>query len=346
MVADTGGRRDAAAALTSYAASTLEAFGAGSAALLVSRRGELLAEGYLRGEPEDPSQEVSADSLWPWWSVTKSATAALVARLARRGIFSLDSRLCEALPEFETHGEGRFDRRELRLRHLMSHSSGCAIEGRLEDGIHVDPDTDLELVRAVTAPGAEFLYSSLGMHILERFVEAATGEDFGLLMRREVLEPFGMRDTRYLFEEDFAREPGLRGRALACEKGVIVPSQRRQRAGLGLYGPARDLLAFGEAWLSRADVEGRPWCDGAMREAFWTKSATRPSDGSDYGLLWWLFDEIGGRVASGASFSVCALLPAEGLVAVVARNHYGPTRSPFDYRADKLRILKLAKAFR
>lgn len=341
----SGSAAGAGAAMTAYAASTLGALGSGSAGVLVSRRGELLLEAYLRGDPEDPSQAIGELSLWPWWSVTKSVAAALVARLVASGRLSLDSPLSDALADFRTRGEGPFDRRELRLWHLMSHTSGCAIEGRAEDGIQVDADTDLSRVLVATEPGSAFAYSALGMHILERFVEAAAGEDFGRLLASEVLEPFGMRSARYVYAEDLAADPGLRARALACEGGAIVPSQPRQRAGLGLYGTARDLLAFGERWLTLTDAYGEPWCPAGIREAIWTRRSTRPSDGADYGLLWWLFDEVGGRVASGASFSVCALLPERGIAAVVARNHYGPARGAFDYRADKLRILELARRF-
>ena len=73
--------------------------------------------------------------------------------------------------------------------------------------------------------------------------------------------------------------------------------------------------------------------------------ATRPSDGSEYGLLWWVFEDLGGYVASGASFSLCAVLPREGIVAAVARNHTGATRASFDYKAEKRRVIELSSRF-
>jgi Beta-lactamase class C and other penicillin binding proteins len=336
-------------ALLEHVALTLDALAPCSGAVVVLRRGELLLERYLRGSPQDEAQAVDAGSLWPWWSVTKSVASALVARLASRGLFDLDAPLSSALREFGERGRGAFDRRSVTLRHLMSHTSGCVLPGLPDDGMGLGLDMeagfDLEMVEVATEPGKAFLYSALGMGLLERFVEAATGEDFGLLMRREILGPCGMGGARYLYRDDLEADPGLRSRALACDSGKISFSQRRQRAGLGLYGSARDLAAFGRAWLELEDSSGAALCDAALRDQVWTRHSTRPSDGSDYGLLWWLFPELGGYVASGAAFDLCALLPAQGIVAVVMRNHYGPASSPFDYRAEKARVIELAGAF-
>jgi CubicO group peptidase (beta-lactamase class C family) len=365
-----------AANLLSYVESTLEALAPCSAAVLVSKEGKLLQESYLPGPlPQTaPNPETSPgsaatvpaipgpDSLWPWWSVTKSAAAALVARLVAAGLFCLDSPISAFLPEFGSSGPGPFDRREVHLRHILSQTSGCAVPGRVENGVDLGPEPPLSEVAVLSSPGTTFVYSSLGMNILERFIEAATGEDYGIALRREILQPFGIPEVGFLYPDDLAGDaapdgrPGRKARdylsrrdyssrILPCLDGAVVPSQPRQRCGLGLYGTARDLLKFGEAWLSGRDASGKTWLDPALRDEIWKVHSTRPSDGSDYGLLWWLFDDLGGKVASGASYSLCALLPEKGVAAVVARNHMGPTKAPFDYRADKRRILELAGAF-
>ncbi|HWR11847.1 MAG TPA: serine hydrolase domain-containing protein [Rectinemataceae bacterium] len=366
----------AEAALAGYVAGTLEILAPSSSAILLSRAGKKLVERYERGPRPQSAAPVDADSLWPFWSISKSFAAALVARLAFGGVLGLDMALSRALPEFAERGPGPFDRRKVTLSHLMSHTSGCALSGRIEDGVTLGPPPVLSEVLIATEPGSVFEYSSLGMHVLERFLEALTGSDYGELLRGEVLEPFGLGSVRFLYEEDIAAEaagpeaapgaiagtgragraaPATRAtreatraasRALPCLDGKVVASQPRQRCGLGLYGTARDLLAFGEAWLSMRDTSGKPWCDAAIRDELWSRHSTRSSDASDYGLLWWLFDDLGGRVASGASYSLCALLPRENIVAVVARNHFGPGLQPFDYRSDKRRILELARAFR
>jgi len=347
------------AALAAYVAGTAEALAPCSSAILVSRRGELLMERYDRGRAPQSDAPVDADALWPFWSVTKSFSAAAVARLAERGAVSFGMPLSAVLPEFGARGPGPFARREVTLAHLMSHTSGCSLPGRAEDGVTLGPEPNLRDIAIKTRPGEAFEYSSLGMHILERAIEAATGRDYGELLRETVLEPFGLSSVQYLFEEDLAAGGDSAGdaagapaspasaasRALPCADGAVVPSQRRQRCGLGLYGTARDLLSFGERWLTMADASGAPWIDAAARAEIWTPHSVRPSDSSDYGLLWWLFGDLEGVVASGASFGLCALLPRRGIAVAVARNHIGPTARPFDYRADKRRILELARDF-
>jgi CubicO group peptidase (beta-lactamase class C family) len=341
------GARVAEAALAAYVAGTVEALAPCSSAILVSRRGELIMERYDRGRAPQSDAPVAAESLWPFWSVTKSFSAAAVARLVERGAISFGMPLSAVLQEFSERGPGPFDRREVTLSHLMSHTSGCALPGRSEDGVTLGPEPDLPDIAIKTRPGEAFEYSSLGMHILERTIEAVTGRDYGELLRETVLEPFGLSSVRYLFEEDLAgaAADSQAARALPCSDGAVVPSQRRQRCGLGLYGTARDLLSFGERWLTMADASGSPWIDAAARAEIWTPHSVRPSDASDYGLLWWLFGDLEGVVASGASFGLCALLPRQGIAVAVARNHIGPTARPFDYRADKRRILELARDF-
>ncbi len=347
------GRSEATSALVDYVEGTLEALSPCSAGILLSREGVLLSERYLKGrEAQDPSAPIDCGSLWPWWSVTKSVTAALVARLVYSGLLSLDQALSSVLPEFREHGAGAFDKRTVTLRSLLCHSSGCALPGRIEDGIHlggntgtgvnVDVDIDLAEVVVVTKPGSAFVYSALGMHILERFLEALTGRGYEELLHNEILEPFGLGSLCYFYDSDIAA--GAAARALPCIEARIVPSQRRQHCGLGLYGTARDLLTFGERWLSLTDASGSRWCSPELRSEIWSPHSRRTSDNSDYGLLWWIFPEAGGYVASGASFSVCGVLPRGNIVVAVARNHFGPTKQPFDYRADKLRILELASA--
>ena len=176
-----GAAQSPEAALAAYVAGTVETLAPCSSAILVSRRGELLMERYDRGRAPQSDAPVDADSLWPFWSVTKSFAAAAAARLAERGALSLGMPLSAVLPEFGERGPGLFDRREVTLAHLMSHTSGCALPGRTEDGITLGPEPDLRDIAIKTRPGEAFEYSSLGMHILERTIEAAAGRDYGEL---------------------------------------------------------------------------------------------------------------------------------------------------------------------
>ena len=52
---------------------------------------------------------------------------------------------------------------------------------------------------SVSEPGSEFRYSSLGMLILERTIEAATGKDFAILLHERILEPLKLKSTGYVY---------------------------------------------------------------------------------------------------------------------------------------------------
>ncbi|HEY4928102.1 MAG TPA: serine hydrolase domain-containing protein [Acidimicrobiales bacterium] len=102
-----------------------------------------------------------ADSVLPWASVTKTATALAVLVAAEEGTLDLDE---PAGPPGST------------VRHLLAHASGLGPEA----GPPVEP------------PGTRRIYSNTGYEALARLVEAAAGMPFAEYLAAGVLEPLGM----------------------------------------------------------------------------------------------------------------------------------------------------------
>jgi len=330
--------------LENYVAGTLDALRPCSAGIVVSRGDSIIFEKYLKGTlSHKPVETVNENSLWPMWSCTKSFIAALLLSLASDNIINFDDPVGKYLPDFNTPGDGPFDRRNITIRHLASHTSGVRFAGKQISNLIYDPPLDLSKIQVVTAPGEQFEYSSLGMHILERVIEAATGEDMFKSLQDRILRPLELTNAQYIYQ--YTSDLNM----LPCRSGpynntadYYALSEKGRRCGTGLYMTTRELNKFGQLMLSDGYFKNNQYFNVDLKNEIWKYHGTRASDSGRYGLLWWLFENDGGYVISGASYSVAAVVPAAGVVVTVTRNHIGPHPGPFNYYKDKRALVKFA----
>jgi CubicO group peptidase (beta-lactamase class C family) len=270
VIADT----DADATLqefNAYLDTTARQLGNSPFAVVISKNGEIFYERYddahgVLGIP------VNEQSRWQVFSITKSFVSALVLGMCEDGQLSLDDPVSKYLPAFREHGDGPFDRRSVTIRHLMSHTSGVAVEGdKSPDSLPANFDS----IGIITEPGGDLKYSGLGMLVLERTLESATGKDFDVLLNERLIQPLALASTGDVYAGTKTEQ------VLPLKKGLFHYSQSGNRAGAGLYTTARDLNAFGQLWLNP-----EPMFSPALRTEAWTYHGTRDSDGGRYGLLW------------------------------------------------------------
>jgi CubicO group peptidase (beta-lactamase class C family) len=297
-------------------------------AAVVSKDGEVIYERYYSGD-DVLEKPVNEHSRWQVFSITKSFVSALVLNLCQDGLISLDDPVGKYLPEFNLKGDGPFDRREVRLRHLMSHTSGVAVNGNKAP----DPlPPGLDQLDIITPPGTEFKYSGLGMMILERTLEAATGKGFETLLNDRLIAPLGLRSTGYVY-------PGsASNRVLPLKKDLYHYSQSGKRAGAGLFTTALDLNRFGNFWLNPDSMFSRD-----LRAEVWKYHGMRDSDQGRYGLMWWLFEEDGGFVMSGKENKINAVVPDANVVLTVIRYPQSKPTGDYKFSEDKRTMVRFGK---
>ena len=311
-----------------YLETTAAQLGDSPFAAVVSKNGEILYERYYDADGA-LGKPVNADSRWLVFSITKSFVSALTLNLCEDGELSLDDPVSKYLPEFREHGEGDFDRRDVTIRHLLSHTSGAAWNG--EKAPRKLPD-NLEEVHIISEPGGPFTYSGLGMMILERTLEAAMGEDLGALLNKRITDPLGLDSTGYVY----AGKPP--DEVLPLRRDEYRFSVRGRRAGSGFYSTALDLNAFGRLWLE-PDALFSP----ALRQEAWTRHGIRASDGGHYGLMWWLLEDDGGYVMSGFQSKINAVVPETGVVVTVIRYPQAKAADDYSFAADKRAMVLFGK---
>jgi len=311
-----------------YLDKTASQLGDSPFAAVVSKNGELLFERYHDGNGT-LDRPVNAKSRWLVYSITKSFVAALTLNLCQDGVISLDDPVGKYLPAFRVHGDGPFDRRDVKVRHLMSHTSGAAVDGnKVPDPL----PPSFNRIQVISEPGVDFKYSGLGMLILERTLEAASGTDLGALLNDKVIQPMGLQSTSYVY-------PGAAtDHVLPLKKDLFQYSQNGKRAGSGLFTTARDLNAFGQFWLSPEALFSID-----LRTEAWTYHGKRESDSGRYGLLWWLFEDDGGFVMSGKDNKINAVIPETGVVITVIRYPQAKASKDYKFAQDKRTMVLFGK---
>ena len=146
-------------------------------------------------DPSTPFNDVSTMvKMLEYMALGKPIVAYGAHLLAEKGILDLDRPLSAYL-------ESRYveDRRidQITARLVLSHSSGFPNwrPGRWSD----DPKPLL----IEFDPGEKFQYSGEGYQYLQEVIEHLTGETLDRYLERAVLEPLGMTDSSFLWEERF-----------------------------------------------------------------------------------------------------------------------------------------------
>jgi len=168
------------------------------------------SEGFGMADIETRSP-ANADTIYPWFSMTKLVTATAVLQLADRGKLELDTPVTSLVPEFPGRGGGG----RVTIRHLLSHSAGLAnpipiawvrlAEAPAEDLHAFTARLLAKHSRLRATPGARASYSNLGYLVLGEVIQAVSGLPYTEYVRGQILEPLGMRSTDFVYREDMAR---------------------------------------------------------------------------------------------------------------------------------------------
>ncbi|MGA7669703.1 MAG: serine hydrolase domain-containing protein [Nitrolancea sp.] len=164
------------------------------AGLAISKSGEVIADWYT-GQAAD-GLLAGPNVLWPLASASKLYSAAAIMAVVEQGDLTLSTLVNTVLPEFTGNG-----REHVRLRHLLTHTSGLIYESpemekRLIDQTPIDDIIDEAYSHPLLSkPGTRFEYSDFGIALAARMACVVTGLSFPDLVRVMVLEPASLTNT-------------------------------------------------------------------------------------------------------------------------------------------------------
>jgi CubicO group peptidase (beta-lactamase class C family) len=154
----------------------------------------------------------TVDDRYPWFSMTKIATATTAMRLHVQGVLDIDAPIGAYLPGYRAPTRHRHP----TTRQLLSHTAGLGnpLPIRWVRGADQPADPAL-LARIITKHGtprrpvgAQASYSNIGYLLAGEVIAAVTGTPVETCVRDRVLDPLGMQKTGYDYPPDAPRAVG------------------------------------------------------------------------------------------------------------------------------------------
>ena len=225
--------------------------------------------------------EMTTDSVFRAFSMTKAVGAAAAANAIEDGILGLETPVDSILPEwkdvkllagFDDDGEPILKTPETRatLRHLATHTSGLVYEFWNEgQGAYMEKtEAPTILSGAMSAlhsyplafePGSKWDYG-VGIDWLGRMIEEASGKRIDEYVTEKILEPAGMTDTAFELRPDMeARLVSAHAFAEgAFHPHEIAPPPSPELYGMGhcLYTTGSDYLRFIRMLMNGGEIDG------------------------------------------------------------------------------------------
>ena len=300
---------------------------------LAARDGEIVcfeAAGFADLESRRPMER---DSVFWIASQTKPVTAAALMALADDGAVALDDPVSKYVPELKNmrvrSGEAVPDGK-LTLRAILCHTAGFAA---------MPPESSMPKLDAVPLseqmkvfakmpleffPGERHLYSNIGVNIIGRVIEAASGTPYAEFVQKRILEPLGMRDTSFF---PSARQASRIASAYVADasgngfKRALVPfftypldsPGREPLPAGGLFSTAEDILKFCRMLADGGVCGGKRILSESAVEQMRSKQ-TPGAVGAPYGLCLYLSE---GWYGHGGMYGTEMWNSADGRVTVI-----------------------------
>ena len=293
---------------------------------------------------EAGAAEVKADTLYDLASLTKVIlTTTMAMILVDEGKLDLDKPVSAFVPAFRGGAKDK-----VTVAQLLTHSSGLDWWMPLYTG---PSGHDAVVQRIATSelkyePGTKSVYSDLGVILLGEVLERVAGEPLESFARRRILDPLGMKETRFrpphellpriAPTERFADEPRDNPRHGKLVHGEVHDENAFALGGIaphaGLFGTAPDLARFAQMLLNGGVFEHQRIVSRATLERF-TRRASVP--GSTRALGW---DTPGDNNSAGSLLSAHAfghtgftgtsmwMDPDQHLFIILLTNRVNPTR--------------------
>lgn len=272
------------------------------ASVAVTHRGNLVALKGLGRFTYDPgSPQVSTETIYDLASVTKVvATTALCMAMYERGLFHLDQKLVEVLPEFQGEADDR--RTQVTFRMILAHSSGLPAYVKLFERTTSPEQLINEALRTpLTAdPGSRAEYSDIGFILLGKALERIAGKPFEQLCREQIFLPLGLESLTFTPPADWRPmiPPTVEDRSFrqTIMQGVVHDENAWVLCGIaghaGCFSTARDVARFATCMLRGGDplvkaatlelfTERQPLPAGTSRALGWD-TPSHPSQSGRY----------------------------------------------------------------
>jgi CubicO group peptidase (beta-lactamase class C family) len=209
---------------------------------------ELLWRGAFGVKDFTSNAPIDHDTVFEAGSVSKTVFAYAIMKLVERGVLGLDTPLTKYTTERFLKGDPRLDL--ITARHVLSHTTGFQ-----------NWRSKAEPLAIHFSPGARWDYSGEGYSYLQSVMTQLVGHvdsndcktfedklkvcatDFDAYMKANLLVPFGMTSSGYLYQNGMARPHDDKGKMNDNRKATAIDAARYGSAG-GLHTTPTDYAKF------------------------------------------------------------------------------------------------------
>jgi CubicO group peptidase (beta-lactamase class C family) len=275
--------------LASLADAKMKEYGVPGVALGVIADGQSTMRGLGVTNVEDPLP-VTAHTVFPIASISKTFAATAMMRLVEQGKVDLRAPVRTYIPEFRVRDEAVG--RAVTVWHLLTHLGGW--EGQVSgpdrgtDTLRNFVATALPDLMQVAPPGKAWSYNNAGFSIAGRVIEVVTGKSISQAIRDLVFQPLGLEHAGttagdFIVQRFAAGHFSLNGHVDL--QRPFVPSTSVTAGGVGLC--MTDLLAYAKFHMGDGtSAKGERVLTRDSLEQMRTVQAHKQGTDDDIGLAW------------------------------------------------------------
>lgn len=226
----------------------LEKYKIPGAAISILENGRVKWIGTFGSANTEDGVKVSKDTVFQVASISKSVTALGIMKLVEQEKINLDDPIENYITRWKIP-ESMYDKNEVTIRRLLSHTSGLSVGGGYPgyESSNQLPTLEESLsgigggsrpVELVNEPGIQYRYSGGGYNLLQLLIEEVTGEDFATFMKEEVLIPLGMSNSSFLWDEKLRTNTA---KAYDVNLEILPNYLFIEKAAAGLYTTIGDM---------------------------------------------------------------------------------------------------------
>ncbi len=257
-------------------------------------------------------------------SISKLFTATAILQLVENNKLSLEDKLVDILPEFRMK-----DKRyaEIRVRHLLTHSSGLKWNNKLTKSPNDTSSIslyiqNLEKSKLKFTPGEKMsykTYSNVGYDLLGIVVERVSRQRFDDYIYENILQPVEMYRSTYYYEEidsshlafpqivsgnsrkirrlnllgiDSKRNPIINGQPLLLESYSVYGEEYEHNPSGNLISTAKELIL----WMQHnLEIYSDSTFSGILKQStlkeMWATQKGIPDSKTSIGWGWWIYQD-------------------------------------------------------
>ncbi len=278
-------------ALVSLAEGKMAEYRVPGVTLGIVENGSVTIRGLGVTSVEDPLP-VTAHTVFPIASISKTFAATAIMRLVEQGKMDLRAPVRTYLPDFRVQDESVS--RSVTIWNLLTHTSGwegqIAGPDRGEDTLRNFVSTLGDLMQ-LAPPGAAWSYNNAGFSVAGRVIERVTGSSINRAIRDLVFTPLGLTHAGTtageFISQRFALGHGVRGESPPALQRPFSPSTSVTAGGVGVC--MADLLAYAQFHLGDGtSPAGDRLLTRATLELMRTPQVRKQGNDDDIGIAWHL----------------------------------------------------------